>query len=479
MPTVLIVDDEPNVLYSLQQGLESPVLTVHTAQTGRQAVELVSRERPDAVVLDVRLPDMSGLAAFDQIRSLDARLPIIVITAFATTDTAIEAMKRGAMEYLLKPVDLYELRNAVQQAVELSRLRNVPALFGDDRVTAGADHIVGQSPAMQDVYKAIGRVAPQHVSVLILGESGTGKELVARAIYHHSQRSQAPFLALNCAAIPENLLESELFGHERGAFTGAEHLRIGKFEQSHGGTVFLDELGDMSLATQAKLLRVLQDGTFERVGSTNTIQVDVRIIAATNQDLEAMVKGGRFRADLFFRLNDFTIRMPPLRERPEDIPPLFEHFLRTYNQKLSKQVESVAPEAMQWLTAHSWPGNVRELQGVIKFALIHAAGNVLTADCLPPSVKTTAVANGGKSETFLDVGKLVRDMIRAGEPEIYEKVVAEVDRIVLTEALNHLHGSQVQASELLGISRTTLRTKLASLGLAVAKQVQPESGQSD
>ena len=265
-------------------------------------------------MLDVRLPDMSGLEAFDQIRQIDPRLPVIIITAFASTEIAIEAMKRGAFEYLLKPVDFHYLREVVDKALELSRFRHVPALF-DEEADAGAEaeRIVGRSAVMQDVCKLIGRVAPLDVTVLITGESGTGKELVARALFHHSGRADKPFLAINCAAIPESLLESELFGHERGAFTGAERRRIGKFEQAHQGTLFLDEIGEMTAATQAKMLRVLQEQQFDRVGGDTSIQTDVRLIAATNKDLEKEVAAGRFRSDLFYRLNGFTIHLPALR----------------------------------------------------------------------------------------------------------------------------------------------------------------------
>ena len=348
MAKLLVVDDEPNVLFSMEEGLKSDALDVITARTAREGIELVRRERPDAVILDVRLPDMSGLDAFDRLRQIDPRLPVVVITAFAATETAIEAMKRGAFEYLLKPVDLRQLRDVVAKAIEQGRLTHVRALIDDEEGPddGAVDRIVGHSAAMQEVYKAIGRVAGQDVTVLILGESGTGKELVARAIYQHGRRSQGPFLAINCAAIPEALLESELFGHERGAFTGADRRRIGKFEQADGGTIFLDEIGDMTPATQAKMLRLLQDGRFERLGGNDTIQTDVRLIAATNRDLEAMIADGRFRPDLYYRLKVFTIALPPLRDRPDDLPLLVQHFVKCLNREMGKQVRSVSPEAM-------------------------------------------------------------------------------------------------------------------------------------
>ncbi|HXG13190.1 MAG TPA: sigma-54 dependent transcriptional regulator [Gemmataceae bacterium] len=483
MPSLLVVDDEPNVLYSVEQVLRSDDLDVITAATGRQGIELVQQQRPDAVLLDVRLSDMSGLDAFDQIRRIDPRLPVIIITAFAATETAIEAMKRGAFEYLLKPVDFHQLREVVARAIELSRLTHVPAVFHEQGEAAtGVDRIVGRSSVMQGVYKAIGRMAPQDVTVLILGESGTGKELVARALYHHSRRADRPFLAINCAAIPESLLESELFGHERGAFTGADRRRVGKFEQADGGTIFLDEIGDMTSTTQAKVLRLLQEQRFERLGSNETIQTDVRVIAATNQDLEQAVAAGRFRRDLFYRLNGFTIRLPPLRERREDLPLLVEHFIQHFNARMGRQVRSVSPETLQLLQEHDWPGNVRELQSTIKYALVHAAGDVLTPDCLPENLRAAAGTARPPQPVPdshpLDLVQFVNQLIQAGETEIYRKVCLAADRVILDTVLRHARGSQVQASELLGISRTTLRAKLRALGMTVEKQLLPDSDQA-
>jgi two-component system nitrogen regulation response regulator GlnG len=482
MPSLLVVDDEPNVLYSLEKSLQSESLEVVTARTGREGIDLVESQQPDAVLLDVRLGDMSGLDAFDQIRRIDSRLPVIIITAFATTETAIEAMKRGAFEYLLKPVDFHQLREVVAKALELRRLTHVPAVFQDPApADEDADRIVGRCPAMQEVYKAIGRIAAQDVTVLIQGESGTGKELVARALYQHSRRGQARFLAINCAAIPEPLLESELFGHERGTFTGADRLRIGKFEQAQGGTLFLDEIGDMTAATQAKVLRVLQEQCFERLGGSETIQTDVRLIAATNHDLEAAVAAGRFRQDLLYRLNGFTIKLPPLRERKEDLPALVEHLVRHFNHSLGRQVHSVAPETLELLQAHPWPGNVRELQNMLKYALVRARGSVLTPDCLPENVRVrgpSALPSQARSDVgSLDLGQFVSELLRAGEPEIYRRVCLAADRVILETVLRHVRGNQVQASELLGISRTTLRAKLRALGMAIEKQLLPEADQ--
>jgi nitrogen regulation protein NR(I) len=478
MPRLLAIDDEPNVLYSLEKSLASAELDVITAKSAKEGIERITTSRPDAVIIDVRLPDMSGLDAYDRIRQIDPRLPVIVITAYAKTDTAIEAMRRGAFEYLLKPVDFRRLREVVEKAIEVSRLSHVPAVISEEEPgDSPADRIVGNAPPMQEVYKAIGRVAPQDVTVLILGESGTGKELVARSIYHYSRRSQGPFLAINCAAIPETLLESELFGHERGAFTGADQRRIGKFEQVSGGTVFLDEIADMTSATQAKVLRLLQEQRFERVGANETIQTDVRLIAATNKNLAELVEEGRFRQDLYYRLNGFTITLPALRERRDDIPLLIEHFLRVFNRELGKNVRSVTPEARQLLMAYDWPGNVRELQSAVKFAMLHATGEVLTPDWLPAACRPVgaSTAAGAEALPMADVAQYTRRLLEDGQPDIYRLISATVDRIVLDEVLRHVKGNQLQASELLGISRTTLRAKLRALGLSIEKSVHADA----
>jgi two-component system nitrogen regulation response regulator GlnG len=480
MASLLVVDDERNVLYALAKGLRSDTLEVLTAQTGREGLQLIEQRRPDAVILDVRLSDMSGLEVFDRARRIDPRLPVIIITAFAATDTAIEAMKRGAFEYLLKPLDFHQLREVVGRALELSRLRHVRAVFDETEADDNADRIVGRCAAMQEVYKAIGRVAHQDVTVLITGESGTGKELVARAIYHHSNRSGGPFLAMNCAAIPETLLASELFGHERGAFTGAQRRRIGKFEQAHQGTLVLDEIGDMSPATQGKVLRILQEQRFERVGGNETIATDVRLIAATNKDLSREVAEGRFRMDLFYRLNGFTIHLPALRERREDIPLLVDHFVRVLGRVLGRGALSVSPEALRCLQEHDWPGNVRELQSVLRYAIIRTAGDVLTPDGLPDNLREPPAAPASVPDAAaLDVGLLTTTLLHAGEPDIYRRICQAVDRVVLETVLRHARGNQAQASDLMGISRTTLRAKLRALGMTVEKSLLTEADPGD
>jgi two-component system nitrogen regulation response regulator GlnG len=467
MPKLLVVDDEPNVRYSIEKTFQSDALDVITAATGGQAIDLARRARPDVAILDVRLADMSGLEVFDRIRELDARLPVIIVTAYGATETAIEAMKRGAYEYLLKPIDVLHLRELVQRALELSRSRHVPAVFKEAEPGADVERIVGQSPAMQEVYKAIGRVAPSDVIVLITGESGTGKELVARALWQHSTRADKTFLAVNCAAIPEALLESELFGHEKGAFTGAERRRIGRFEQAHGGTLFLDEVGDLSAGTQAKLLRVLQEQCFERVGGEETIRTDVRLLAATNKDLDQEVAARRFRSDLLFRLNVFSLRLPPLRERREDIPLLTDHFVRLIARSLGRAVYGISADVRERLAQFDWPGNVRQLQSVLKYAIIRSSGDTLTLDCLPEGIlqAVPGLQGTGAVARLPDVAARTAGLLRAGETDLYRQIALEIDRAVLDVVLRHVKGNQVQASELLGISRTTLRAKLRALGM--------------
>ena len=469
MATLLIVDDEPSVCYSLEKRLRSETLDVLTAGTAQQGIQMVQEHRPDVVLLDVRLPDQSGLDAFERMHELEPQLPVIIITAHATTETAIEAMKRGAFEYLLKPLDLPVLRDVVAKALEISRLSRTPTVYDqEDTEDPSVDRIVGLAPVMQEVYKGIGRVAPQDVNVLITGESGTGKELVARAVYSHSRRNRKPFIPINCAAIPEPLLESELFGHERGAFTGAERRRIGKFEQADQGTIFLDEIGDMTLATQAKVLRLLQDGRFERVGGNETIATNVRIIAATNHKLEELVAQGAFREDLYYRLKVYAIHLPPLRDRRADLPLLVEHFRKRFNRELGKSIRSVPADVLQLLRTYPWPGNVRELQSAVKFAFVQATGDILAPHWLPENIQrlepvAQPAAVREPPSGVLDIAQLVRELMDAGQSDIYRRVHTEVDQILLAEVLNHVQGNQVLASQRLGISRTTLRAKLGAL----------------
>ena len=475
MPTLLVIDDEDSVRYSLRRAFEGEALHVLTAATAAEGLEQVVREQPDVVLLDIQLPDRSGLEVFRDIHAQDSKRPVVFITAHGTTDTAIEAMKSGAFDYLVKPVDLDRLCQVLERAVESARLMRVPAVLPAEEAS---DRIVGRSPVMQEMCKAIGRIAPQEVNVLILGESGVGKELVARALYHHSKRANKPFLAVNCAAIPEALLESELFGHERGAFTGADRRHIGKFEQCDGGTLLLDEIGDMAPTLQAKMLRVLQEQRFERVGGHETIQTRVRVLAATNYDLAQLVEEGRFRKDLYYRLNVVAIRVPPLRDRLDDVAELAHYFLFRFNRELGLDLRGFSPAVLDLLQSYSWPGNVRELQSVIKQAMLHASGHLLLPEFLPETVRQPgAQLAPPQPAAGFDLDGLIAVMLARGETGLHGKVIEAVERLLLAKVLRHTHGHQSQASELLGLNRTTLRHRLRALGLAVDKILvtDPES----
>jgi len=473
MPTLLVVDDEPGILLAFRRAFRPAGLELVTAETAAEGLALAEQRRPDVVVLDVQLPDMGGLDLFRRLRALDARTPVIFITGKAATDTAIEAMKLGAYDYLYKPVELTQLRQVIDRALDLSRLAHVPAVVaGAETADDRADAIIGRCPAMLEVYKGIGRVAGQDVAVLITGESGTGKELVARAIYQHSRRASGPFLAINCAAIPETLLESELFGHEKGAFTGATEKKIGKFEAADHGTIFLDEIGDMAPLTQTKLLRVLQEQRFERVGGNETIQTDVRVLAASNQNLEALVVRGEFRQDLYYRLSVFTIHLPPLRERGDDLLLLLHHYLRRYNRELGKDVQALAPEALEVLRRYPWPGNVRELQSVLKQALLNATGPVLAPDFLPAALTRPGAPAADRAEEEQPFRQFIEERLGAGTEDLYAEALRRMERMVLTRVLQHTGGNQVQAARILGITRGSLRNKIRELGISIARTVE-------
>lgn len=481
MPTLLIIDDEPNIRFSIRQVFEAERVNVLEAATAEEGLRVARESSPDVVLLDIRLGTTSGLNVFSKLREIDPRCLIVFITGYGTSETAIEAMKLGAYDYLVKPLDATKLQQVVSQAISVSRLMHVPANFEESaRPEDQPERLIGSGPAMQDVCKLIGRVAPQDINVLILGESGTGKELVARAIYQHSRRNRSTFLAINCAAIPETLLESELFGHERGAFTGADHRRIGKFEQSHGGTLFLDEVGDMSPGTQSKILRLLQEGVFERVGGNQSIRADVRILAATNQDLSAMIASGRFRKDLYYRLRGMTIHLPPLRERGEDIAELAHYFLFRFNRQLGTSVLSISAEAMERMERYSWPGNIRQLQNTIREALIIARGTVLLPESLPIEVQSAEYQESADDATELsldrlnwnDVTNAIDAMIAEGKMDLYHTAIDLFDRIVLSRVMEHSHGKQTRAADVLGLSRVTLRAKLRHLGLAPSKRTE-------
>ena len=477
MASLLVVDDEPTVLHLFRRMFDKVGIEVLTAANGGEAQRLVAETHPDVAILDLVLPDQSGLDAFRQLKQLDPRLPVIFMTASGNSDTAIEAMKLGALDYLLKPLDVAEVRKLVDQALEIRRWTRQRVTLQESSATppAEGDALVGRCPAMQLVYKAIGRVASQNVTVLIRGESGTGKELVARALYHHSHRAAGPFMEVNSAAIPEALLESELFGYERGAFTGADRRRIGKFEQCHRGTLFLDEIGDMSPALQSKILRVLQEQRFERVGGNETIAADVRVIAATNRDLEKMVARHQFRADLYYRLNGYTIQLPPLRERGEDLVLLVDYFLLRANRDLGKDVRGVAPAAMDLLRRYAWPGNVRELQSIVRQSVLQTTGPVLLSDFLPEIVQgggwsalRTACGDEGSGEYW---ERFINERLTSGVEDLYDQALTRMETELISRVLRRTGGNQVEAARILGVTRTTLRSKLRQLGIAIDRVV--------
>jgi two-component system nitrogen regulation response regulator GlnG len=474
MSKLLVIDDEPAILHAFRRAFSKDEVSMTTAASAAEGLASLRENPPEVVVLDLNLPDGSGLEVFRKIHEIDARIPVIFITGHGTTETAIEAMKLGAYEYLFKPLELQTLRETVGSAFEISRLMHVPVVTAAEEPVPSSDVLIGRSPQMQKVYKAIGRVAAQDVNVLILGESGTGKELVARAIYQHSPRAKGPFLALNCAAIPETLLESELFGHEKGAFTGAERKRIGKFEQCSGGTLFLDEIGDMTPLTQTKILRVLQEQRFERVGGNETVQTDVRLLAATNRDLEQLVAAGQFRSDLYYRLTVYTIKLPPLRERLEDLPLLVDHFLKRFSRELGKDVQQISPETLELLGQHPWYGNLRELQGVLKQALLQATGPILVPEFLPESVRNQGTKGketgpgGVLSESF------VSERLQMGSQNLYAEALELMERTLIVKVLEHTQGNQLQAAKILGITRGSLRFKIRALGITIGRSVSAD-----
>lgn len=472
MHKILVIDDEPSVGYSFQRLLNEPDYHVVTAQTAAIGLETFSGDNFDLVILDLRLPDASGMEVLQRIKKLDSKAVVLVITAFGTTDTAIEATKQGAYDYILKPFDPAKIKEVIDEALKSSRLMRTEVLLpaSQDEPVA-ADRIIGRSPVMQEVYKLIGRVAASDVNVLLLGESGTGKELVARAIYQHSHRSDKPFLAVNCAAIPETLLESELFGYERGAFTGAVRRKIGKFEQADDGVIFLDEIGDMSLATQAKVLRVLQEGCFERLGGDQTISVDVRIIAATNKNLEKAIKEGRFREDLYYRLKVITITLPPLRLRREDLPELIDYFLSKYSRQLKKEGITFSQEARESLKNYHWPGNVRELENVIKRAIVLSKGNVIPKQIVAEEFETTSDTEATDPQSSPMFTSITQHDMENNKGSIYEKVMDQTEKNLLLEVLQKTGGNQVQAAKILGISRMMLRSRIEKYGIKVEKRI--------
>ena len=507
MSRVLVIDDDRAILHMIRHGLQQLNIEVVTAMSADEGLGLIS-DQIDVVLLDIMLPRMSGLEVFQRIHAIDRRLPVIFITAGAGSETAIEAMQLGAYDYVAKPIDLPQLMALVQKALETRRLMRVPvavAVNKDEENTG--DLFIGRSPPMLEVFKAIGQVSKQNITVLIRGESGTGKELVARALYQFSDRASRPFMAVNCAALTDTLLESELFGHEKGSFTGADRRRIGKFEQCTGGTLFLDEVGDMSPLVQGKVLRLLQEQRFERVGGNETIETDVRLIAATNRPLEQMVDRGEFRSDLFYRLNVVTVSLPPLRQRAGDIPLLLEHFLTQVRKEFNKpELEGISPEALDLLLNYSWPGNIRELQSVVRQFVLKSSGPVIVPDFLPPAIrfgKTTSVQESmptvessaatsveastparndtveghGTDQQHSDLAGFIKGRLDCQSTNLYAEALEMMERYLFIRVLQATNGNQSKAAEILGITRGKVRDRIAAFKIMLDKTISIEDDQ--
>ena len=461
---ILLIEDDSGITDTLQRVLVAEGHEVMTEIRGDDGLARAIKDSFHLVITDLKLPGLNGLDLVRQLHAAQPRLPIILVTAFGTTETAIEAMKLGAYDYLLKPFNIPGLLELVNKAADSNRRMSEPVGLGE--ANQSRDALVGRSAVMQNIYKEIGRVASKPVSVLIRGETGTGKELIARAIYQHSDRANAPFIAINCAAIPETLLESELFGHERGAFTGADAKRIGRFEQADRGTIFLDEIGDMTPGTQVKLLRVLQEKTLQRLGGKETIPVDVRIVAATHRDLEAAIRDKQFREDLYYRLNVVAIHLPPLRHRREDVPDLVRYFLGKHGPDLGNAAPSIHAEAMDFLQSQAWPGNVRELENVLRKALLAAQGYTINLD----HVRNALTRNTGEISTASQpFGNYVDELLAAARREdindAHARVIEMAERELFARAIQQARGNQAKAARWLGISRITMKAKLVQFGL--------------
>lgn len=466
MIKLLVVDDEQSVRYSFRKLLASSSYLVSEAANADETLSLFRSEKPDVVILDIEMPGKDGIEVLKDVKGISPETPVIIITAYGTGDRVIKAMKYGAFEYIEKPFDIPRLMSVIEEAVRSIKGNtpspNTPSPHATERTVAEKDTMIGESPAIKEVFKLIGRVAASDANILVVGESGTGKELVAKAIHKYSERSSKPFIAINCAAIPEALLESELFGYERGAFTGADRQKTGKFEEANYGTLFLDEIGDMSLSLQSKLLRVLQEGTLERLGGTRTITVDVRIVAATNRNLENDIASKSFREDLFYRLKVITISLPPLRMRREDIPILVNHFLAKHSGGKQERVLAVRPDALQKLMEYPWPGNIRELENVIKRAVILAKGSTLGPDAIFDGAELPTpdlTSHNARLISYLSPG------ITSQPGEIYKLAISELEKDLVTWALAQTNGNQVKAAKLLGISRVMLHERLERFGL--------------
>ncbi|MFG0382296.1 nitrogen regulation protein NR(I) [Pseudomonas sp. zbq_18] len=462
--TVWIVDDDRSIRWVLEKALQQEGMTTQSFDSADGVLSKLSRQQPDVIISDIRMPGASGLDLLAQIRDLHPRLPVIIMTAHSDLDSAVASYQGGAFEYLPKPFDVDEavslVKRANQHAQEQQGLEAPAAL-------SRTPEIIGEAPAMQEVFRAIGRLSHSNITVLINGESGTGKELVAHALHRHSPRASAPFIALNMAAIPKDLMESELFGHEKGAFTGAANQRRGRFEQADGGTLFLDEIGDMPADTQTRLLRVLADGEFYRVGGHTPVKVDVRIIAATHQNLESLVQAGKFREDLFHRLNVIRIHIPRLADRREDIPTLARHFLARAAQELAVEPKLLKSETEDYLKHLPWPGNVRQLENTCRWITVMASGREVHVDDLPPELLTQPQENAPATNWEQGLRQWADQALARGQSSLLDSAVPAFERIMIETALKHTAGRRRDAAVLLGWGRNTLTRKIKELGMKV------------
>jgi DNA-binding NtrC family response regulator len=470
--SVLVVDDDPQIISALGECLGNFDYKMEVATCGADALLKVADPELSLVMLDVNLPDYSGLEILNKIKEKNANLPVVIMTGFVSTEAAIEAMKLGAYEFITKPFNLDRIATLVNRVMKKSsHIRGLETFSREHNIVPG--DIIGRSMEMVEIAKIIGQVAATDASVLIMGESGTGKELVARSIYKNSLRKDKPFLSVNCAALPETLLESELFGHEKGSFTGAYTRKLGKFEVCSGGTILLDEIADMSPLTQSKVLRVLQEQEFERVGGTETIKVDVRIIAATNKSLVNLIKEGKFRVDLFYRLKVVSVYLPPLRERRLDIPLLIDHFINVYAKETGKPINNISKPALDGLMKYSWPGNVRELENNIHTAVVMAKGDILLPEDFPVLSEHRETVRIDLEQIESDYARMFTDVltpnfekiIGISGSHIYHHLQSGFEKALISAVLRHTGSNQVKASELLGISRNTLRDRISKYGL--------------
>lgn len=462
--TVWIIDDDKSIRWVVEKALQKAKFRTRCFANAKDLLNALRDELPDALLTDIRMPGMDGLELLSQVQKIHPELPVIVMTAHSDLDSAVAAFHGGAFEYLPKPFDIEEVVELAQRAC--THHRQQQQIQHETATIESAPEIIGAAPAMQEVFRAIGRLARSNITVLINGESGTGKELVAKALHRHSPRAGNPFIALNMAAIPRDLMESELFGHEKGAFTGAQARRSGRFEQANGGTLFLDEIGDMPAELQTRLLRVLADGEFYPVGAHHSIKVDVRIIAATHQDLEALVDQGRFREDLFHRLNVIRIHIPALRERKQDVPLLLKHFLNQAAQELNTEVKILKPDTEQYLSTLEWPGNVRQLENCCRWLTVMASGREIHLHDLPPELLTTSSekdASGNSWEALLRTW--IDRQLMTKEAEVAKHTIPAVETILIKAALNHTRGKRHEAAILLGYGRNTLTRKIKELGI--------------